>query len=233
MHRRRTFALGGATLALATMPAVALAAKAGGGGTPVTVRVEGLNRTLLAPTQVKAPKKGWITKGGTPKGQCSAKTAAGALDVATRHRWGGKWTSSFGLELTRIFAETHLFTSKDYWSVWVDNKFAPAGICGLKLRRGEQLLFAAVPDTFNGYPLTLAAPRNATAGKAFTVTVTYLGNKGKRTRLAGARVTGRGVSATTNSRGVARIIPAKAGTLVLKATDNGYIRSAPDTVRVG
>jgi hypothetical protein len=232
MHRRRTFALGGATLALALTPAAALAAKGAGGGTTVTVRVEGLNRTLLAPTQVTAPKTGSITKGGTPKGKCSARTAAGALDVATHHRWNGKWTTSFGLELIGIFGEQHPFTSKDFWSIWVDDKFAPAGLCGLKLHRGEQLLFAAVSDTFNGFPLVLSAPGTATTGHAFRVTVTYFGKANKKTPLAHARVTGRGISVRTNGHGVATIDPHTAGTLVLKASAPGYIRSAPDRVRV-
>jgi hypothetical protein len=233
MHRRRTFALGGATLALVLTPAVATAAKPAGGGTTVTVRVEGLNRTLLAPTQVTAPRTGWITKSGTPKGKCSARTAAGALDVATHHRWNGKWTTSFGLELIGIFGEEHSFTSKDFWSIWVDDKFAPAGLCGLKLHRGEQLLFAAVSDTFNGFPLVLSAPSSATTGHSFHVTVTYFGKAGKKKPLAHARVTGRGIAVTTNSQGVATIDPHKAGTLALKATAAGYIRSAPESVRVG
>jgi hypothetical protein len=230
MHCRRNFALGGATLALALTPAAALAAKAGG-GTTVTVRVEGLNRTLLAPTKVTAPRSGFITKGGTPKGKCSATTAAGALDVATHHRWNGKSTSQ-GLELTSILGETHTFSTKDYWSIWVGDGYAQHGLCGIPLHRGEHLLFAAVPDTFNGSLLALSAPASATAGHAFKVTVYSVSQKGKRTPLAHAHVAGRGVNATTNGRGIARIDPHKSGTLVLQASHAGDIRSAPEAVHV-
>ncbi len=236
MQRRLTFALGGATLALALTPAAALAAAKNTGGTRVTVRVEGLNRTLLAPTQVTAPKSGSITKGGTPTGKCSANTAAGALDVATKHRWGGTYTASFGLELTRIFSEAHLFSGKDFWSVWVGDTPASTGVCGLKLHRGEQLLFAAIPDSLNfdkAFLLALSAPKSATAGHSFTVTVDAIGRTGKRTPLAHAHVTGHGVNATTNSHGVATVDATKAGTLTLQASRTGDIRSAPETVRVG
>jgi hypothetical protein len=233
MQRRLTFALGGATLALALTPAAALAAAKSTGGTSVTVRVEGLNKTLLAPTVVKAPKSGWITKGGTPKGQCSATTAAGALDVATRHHWGGTYASGLGIELTKIFGETHLFSSKDYWSVWVGDGYAQHGLCGIKLHSGEQLLFAAVPGTFKGSLLTLKVPAAANAGHAFRVTAYAVSATGKRTPLAHAHVTGRGVNATTNGQGVATVEESKAGTLTLQASRTGDIRSAPETVRVG
>ena len=232
MHRRLTFALGGATLALALTPAAALAATKKTGGTSVTVRVEGLNRTLLAPTVVKAPKSGSITKGGTPKGQCAANSAAGALDVATRHHWSGKYASGLGIELTRIFSETHLFSSKDYWSIWVGDGYAQHGLCSIKLHPGEQLLFAAVPGTFQGSLLALKAPSSATTGSGFKVTVYSVNTKGKRTPLAHAHVSGRGVNATTNGRGVATIDPGAAGMLTLQATHAGDIRSAPETVRV-
>ncbi len=80
----RRIALAGVSLALvAGAPAAALAA-----GTTVSVRVEGLTRTLLA-TKVVHTHSGSITKGGTPSRRLSATTAAGALDVATRHRWSG------------------------------------------------------------------------------------------------------------------------------------------------
>ena len=46
---------------------------------PVSVRVEGPTRTLLETKTVTAPSTGSITLGGTPKGQCPADSAAGAL----------------------------------------------------------------------------------------------------------------------------------------------------------
>ena len=207
-------------------PASALAA----GGTSVTVRVEGLKRTLLAPTVVHT-KTGWITKAGTPRGQCPATSATGALDVATHHRWNGNY-GSVGLAITSILGETHTFTSPYYWSVWVDGKFAQSGACQLKLHRGEQVLFAAVSDTFNGYPLVIVTPRTASTGKAFTVKVDYVGKTGKLVPLAGATVSVAGHSGKTDSHGTVPLTAHHAGLYTLKADKPGYIRAAPVRVRV-
>ena len=142
--------------AVAVPVAFASAAGASSSGSPATVsvRVEGLTKTLLVPTTVTT-HTGSITKGGTPAGTCPATSAAGALDVATHHHWAGYYDTKYeDLEVIGILGESHSFTSKDYWEVFVDNVAAQAGICGLKLHKGEQLLFAAVPD--NGpteYPL--------------------------------------------------------------------------------
>ena len=106
MNLKKLFALGGVTLMLAALPAAASATK-------VTVRVEGLNHTLLAPRHINV-HNGWITRYGAPEGQCPASSAQGALDVGTRHRWRGTWTTQFGpeYEITSILGETHRFTSK-------------------------------------------------------------------------------------------------------------------------
>jgi hypothetical protein len=192
----------------------------------VTVRVEGLTHELLAPTTATT-HTGWITKAGTPQGKCPATSGAGALDVATHHRWGGAYSSSLGLAVTSILGETHTFSSKDYWSVWVDNRFASAGVCGLKLHRGEQLLFAAVPISGTEYPIALTAPSRVAAGAAFKVHVVWVAPKGTKP-LAGARVNG----AVTDARGVATIQAGSAGKLLLRATKVGYIRAAPVSVTV-
>src|SRR5439155_1094799 len=82
----KLIALCGATIAVfAVTPAAPLAAA----GTNVTVRVEGAKKTLLPATSAST-HSGWITKAGTPTGKCPASSAAGALDVATSHNWGGK-----------------------------------------------------------------------------------------------------------------------------------------------
>lgn len=227
MQARRIFALGGATLALTlTSAAVAFAA-----GTTVTVRVEGKTRTLLAPTVVHT-HSGSITTGGTPAGACPSTSAAGALDLATHHRFNGTY-GSFGLSVTQILGETHRFTPPSYyWSVWVDNRFAPAGVCALKLHRGEQLLFAAVPDKGSEYPIVISAPGRATAGHPFALHVFYYGASGAAKPLARATISGAGPRAVTNGQGVLSIRPQRTGRLTFRATKNGYIRAAPVTVRV-
>lgn len=227
MHRKRILASGGAALALAVA-----AASAGASSPGVTVRVEGLTKTLLGPTLVHAGS-GFITKGGTPKGSCPASSGAGALDAATHHKWNGSWDSKYqALSVTSVLGERHALSSKDYWSIWVNNAYAPTGICGLKLHAGETLLFAAVPDTPSEFPLGLTGPASATAGKAFTVRTVAYNGAGKTKALAGVTVSGGGVKATSNSHGVATITDSHTGKLVLHASKRSYIRAAALSVRV-
>ena len=229
MSITRRIALAGVSLALvAGAPTAALAA-----GSTVSVRVEGLTKTLLA-TKVVHTHLGSITKGGTPVGSCSATTAAGALDIATKHHWSGSY-GTYGLSVTQVFGETHSLSpgSEDYWSIWVDNKFAPAGICALKLHRGEQLLFAAVPVKGTAYPIVISAPKHASTGHAFTVKVTYFNAKGVAKPLPGATVHNGARTATTGADGTVSITPQHAGKLTYAAAKAGYIRSAASTVSVG
>jgi hypothetical protein len=227
MQFRRTFALWGATFALVLIPsAAALAA-----GTNVSVRVEGLTRTLL-PRTVVHTHSGSITKGGTPAGACSAASAAGALDVATHHSWNGTY-GTFGLSVTDILGETHqIAPPRYYWSIWVDNRYAPAGICGLKLHRGEQLLFAAVSDKGFPYPIVITGPARATTGHPFKLRVFYYKGKGAAKPLAGARVRGAGLSAVSDKHGNVSLAAQRTGRLAYTASEPGYIRSAPVSVRV-
>ena len=229
MHHRKILALTGATLAFVLAPgAAALAAT----GTKVVVRVEGKTRTLLAPTVVQT-HAGSITKGGTPVGACPSTTAAGALDVATHHHWNGSYSSSLGLSVTEILGESHPFNPPTYyWSIWVNNRFAPAGVCGLKLHAGEQLLFAAVPDSATEYPIVITGPKRATAGHPFELRVLYYNAKGVPKPLAGARVRGAGFTSVSNQQGVVSLAAQHTGNLEYSATKTGYIRSAQVTVSV-
>jgi hypothetical protein len=223
MKIRRIPAVAGAVSALGLFTAAsALAA-----GPAVSVRVEGLKRTLLATTTVHAGT-GSITKGKTPAGACPAATGAGALDAATHHRWDGTYSIGLGIEVTTILGQKLAFSAGHYWGIWVDNTFAQAGVCGLKLHKGEQLLFAPAPAKGTVFPAGLIAPRTATAGTSFTVKAVSYTAKGKAKPLAGAVVDG----VRTNARGKATITPAHAGRLTLTASRPGYIRSAAATVAV-
>jgi hypothetical protein len=231
MKKKKKFlALGGAVAALAACAAT-VAAPAGAvstSGTTVTVRVEGLTRTLLQPKTVNT-RSGSITKGGTPAGQCPATSAAGALDAATKGRWGGKYSSGLGVEVLSILGETHSFTSPYFWGIWVNNRFAQLGACALKLRKGDQLLFGAISDTAPDVALLLSAPSRVPVGHAFTAKVVSLpAVKGVAKPVVGARVNG----VATNSRGNATLIAKNRGTLVLRATKKPYIRSVSVRVSV-
>jgi Domain of unknown function (DUF4430) len=215
---------------------VGLASTALAGEPTVTVRVEGIGKTLLAPTKVMV-HPGSITRFGAPKGECSDESAQGALDIATHHRWVGKWSTEFGpeYEITSILGEAHSFSSKYFWEIYVNNVPATAGACELKLHAGEQLLFAAVSSKTSASPRPLVIqdyPKHATVGKAFGLRVFAYTDKGKTVRVKGATVAGDGVHATTNQFAVASITPTKPGNLVLRATKDGFVRSAPITVHI-
>ena len=132
-----------ASVAAATVPATSGAALAAGSAGPaVKVQVKSLTKTLLDSTTVHG-QKGWITVGGTPTGKCSGNSAAGALDAATKHRWSGKWYSSVpGIFVTSILGVKP--KSPDYWGIVVNGKTASSGICAIKLRAGQTLLFQVV-----------------------------------------------------------------------------------------
>jgi hypothetical protein len=228
MHRKYSFALCGViAICLLLLTGVASAAS----GQAVTVRVEGAKRTLLAPTVVHL-HSGSITKGGAPSGACPATSAAGVLDLATHHRWVGTWSTSFNdYEVTSILREAHSFSTKLYWSVWIDNRFATTGVCGIKLHRGDQLLFA-VEGSKTEHPIAIKAPSSATVGHAFTVTVVSYSTGGKSKPLAGATVSVAGHRGKTNSHGTVSLTPSHSGTFTLEAVHRGYIRAAPVTVHV-
>jgi hypothetical protein len=225
MPQRRTlaFSLAGAILALA----LACAGTALAAATSVSVRVEGLKRTLLPATTVRT-HSGSVEKGGAPAGACPATTAAGALDVATKDKWNGTYSASSGLgiEITQILGETHIYSPKGYyWSIFVDNRYATAGICGLKLHTGEQLLFAPAPAKGTLSALVLKAPSTATAGKPFKVKAFYYpSTKSAPKPVAG--VTFAGASGTTNKQGIATLTASKSGKLTLTGSAKGYVRTS-------
>ncbi len=228
MHVKKLFALGGATIVVILAPSAAFAA----GGTKVTVRVEGVSKTLLAPTAVQT-HTGWITKDGTPRGKCPETSAAGALDVATHHNWGGSYEKGVGLEVTSIFGETHTFASKKYfWEVFVNNTAATVGACEQKLHKGDQLLFAAVSQKGFAYPMAIRAPRSAAAGHRFNVKVVWFNAKGQAKPLAGAVVSVRGKTVKTKGRGTAAMTWSSPGTVVIHASRPGYVRAAAVRVKV-
>jgi Domain of unknown function (DUF4430) len=125
--------------------ACALAATAAFGAVErpiVTVSIKSLNRLLLRPT-TEHGEQGSITKGGTPRGKCPGDTALGALDVATHGHWTGKYYSSVGgIFLTSILGVKP--TGSDFWELIVNGKVSNKGACGVKLVRGERLLFEIV-----------------------------------------------------------------------------------------
>jgi hypothetical protein len=107
-------------------------------GPTVTVQVKTRTKTLLRATSVRG-RTGWITTGRTPSGKCSARSGAGALDVATHGRWAGKYYSGVGVFITSILGTKP--SSPDYWGVYVNGRFSSVGVCDIKLHAGERLTF--------------------------------------------------------------------------------------------
>jgi hypothetical protein len=213
-----------ALCAAAVLAVLALSTTALAAGPKVTVRVEATSRTLLPATAVRT-QAGSITKGGTPAGTCPSSTAAGALDIATHHNWGGKYyASAQGIFVTSIFGVKP--TGSFYWTVFVNNRSSSDGICKLKLHRGDQLLFAVTNGSL--FPLVLTAPRHATTSRSFKVKASYYNAKGVVKPAAGVKIKG----AVTNQAGVATITVRRAGKLELTASHTGYVRAAAVTVRV-
>jgi hypothetical protein len=216
------------------LPAVALAfacllaaPPALAAGPNVTVRVEGQNATLLAPTQVTLDPS---TPVQLADATCPGDSAAAALDQATAGNWDRKQFTQ------TILGETHDFSNSDYWAEWVGTPAKPYaygqnGICGDLMVDGGTLLMAydvstSSPPYITYFPIVLqGAPASAQRGNAFTVTVVRYDDQGNATPLAGATVAGGGTSATTDSAGQASLALPATGTASLQATAPNAVRS--------
>jgi hypothetical protein len=135
------------TLALVSAAVVPSALGAGARvaatGPTVTVSIKTMTKTLLRPT-AEHGEKGWITKGGAPKGKCSGNSAAGALDAATHGRWTATYYSKFSDVFIKSILGAKPPSKNDFWEILVNGKVASTGACEIKLRAGERLLFKIV-----------------------------------------------------------------------------------------
>ena len=226
--------LGLTAVALAVASAPAMAA-------PVTVRVEGDADTLVARTAVTTTTTP-VNKDGSHT--CTGTSAAGALEQATGGDWAGVWDPNFSTySVDTVKGETHKFNSGEFWSIFLNNVPAPAGICGFELQSGDQLLLAPEPESGTQLnPLVLQnVPASVAPGQAFTVKVVRVVttfpppnfNPTTTTEpVAGATVSGGGASATTAADGSAPVALSARGPAGLRATATGEIRSATEPVCV-
>jgi hypothetical protein len=178
----------------------------------VTVRVEGLTRTLLAPTTVTLES-------------CSALSALGALQDATHGDWNGSWSSSYKeYYVTSILGTNYSSTAPYYWAFWINDKPASLGACGVDPAKGSSILFFPQYDGKSKSivapnVLGISAPARALAGKPFSVLVTsYANSNGKASPALGALVSAGGVSATAGSGGKASLTLSKTGNVEIKVT---------------
>lgn len=215
--------IGGVAIAASAVSLGAAPAAVASGLPRVSVRVEGKSRTLLRNKVVKPNGKRVRRHGHS----CGGKTLLDPFNLATKGRWSGPYYSGLGFEPTRILGETDSFTKTGSWyELFINNQAATTGLCGLKIRRGQHVLMAAVPATGpKEYPTGIAAPKTARAGVPFTVSVVLYNASGKPHALKGATVTGGALKATTNSKGQATIDTTHIGRVVLRASKAGEIRS--------
>lgn len=84
-----------------------------------------------------------VSKGG---GSCTGYSAAGALQRATKGHWFGTWNSEYSdWEVTKIEGLKLTFDPESsanwYWGFYVDGKEASAGVCGVKPKNGDTIVF--------------------------------------------------------------------------------------------
>lgn len=234
-HRLSGFLLGCLLLILA-LPGGALA-----GPATVSVRAEGDTATVL-PRTVVTTNTTPVAKDGDPAHSCSGTAAIGALELASSGDWAGTWNASFGWGLDAIKGEAHTFTHGDYWGFWLNNRYSTTGLCDTELQEGDSLLYFVDscndvdPVTFDcldaRLPTSLTAPGKANRGTPFTVHVDRYDKQGNAAALAGATVSGPGVSATTDAAGNAAVTLGTTGTFELKASKDGHVRSEGRSVCV-
>jgi hypothetical protein len=136
MNRKTLIALVGAVVMAVAASGAALAATSS--GPAVSVQIKTLTKTLKQVTV--HGEKGSITKGGTPRGKCPGKSAAGALDAATHGRWSGKYYASVpGIFITSILSVKP--TGSHYWELIVNGKVSSKGACSVVLKAGQKLVF--------------------------------------------------------------------------------------------
>ncbi|HTA35094.1 MAG TPA: hypothetical protein VK761_00155, partial [Solirubrobacteraceae bacterium] len=231
-HRLPKFLLLACLLSLAFASLARAAAPA-----TVTVRVEGVDQTLLAPTTVTTSGTP-VEKDGNPSHTCSGGSAAGALELATSGNWNGEWFSGIGYSVETILGETLAFepgaAANFFWTYWLDNKESSSGICEGELSSGDSVLFfpacfsetepSSCPVAPN--PLGVDAPSVAEAGAPFTVTVTsYANPSGAASPAVGATVSGAGAEATTNAAGQATLTLSSSGHTLLHVSAANAVRT--------
>jgi hypothetical protein len=240
MHRTRrrsrwTYPLAplcAATLLLALAGGPCAPGASAGEAPSVTVRVEGLDATLIPPTQVALSGPS-VVKDGNPQDACSITSALGALQLASDGNWAGPWELGQYAIFT-IDGETHEFEKESkanyYWSFWLnDTESENAGACEVQLHQGDRVLF--FPSCYGEQcpspaplPLEAEAPASADVGESVQVTVRRYTSAGAGSEVAGASVVGGGAGALTEAHGRATLTFAHAGETTV------YV-NAPDSIR--
>jgi hypothetical protein len=211
----------------------------------VVVRAEGSGDTLL-PRTAATISPGTFSKDGDPAHQCSSTSAGGALETATAGDWVGEWFTFGDYGVQAIKGEHHAFSSAPtgtYWSFWLNYRYATSGVCTTELQEGDDVLF--FPSCYGGDcdepgPLRITSvPRSAQPGQAFPVKVIQYDSEfdGSTTTTteapaAGATVAAGGRTFTAGPEGVASVTVATRSLAGVRASKDGFVRSATEPVCV-
>ncbi len=199
----------------------------------VTVRVEGVNATLIPPTQVTLSGPA-VVKDGDSEDACGITSALGALQLASAGDWSGPWSTKFKqYSISSIDGETHEFEEGSkanyFWSFWLNDKESEVGACEAQLNPGDRVLF--FPSCYGEQcptpaplPLEVEAPPSANVGEPIQVTVRRYTTAGVASEVSGASVVGGGAGALTEVHGRATLTFSHAGETTVQV-------NAPDSIR--
>lgn len=222
------------TLAISSSPTLAAPAA-------VTVRIEGLESTILPETAVTTDTRtvpsmsgidcfgqsssgaAYTLAGPTPLGALADGAAiAGVTYDLTDH-----YVSSFGLGLCRIGDEPS--NSDGYWSIKVDHVYLTDRIDQHPLAPGDRVLWYRTP-LWSPPTLDVATPLKAASGTPVTVVVSGYDDTGQATPAAGATVKMGSQQATSGPNGEAALTAPQQGTYQVSADKAGSIRSPAYTI---
>ncbi|HEY0317455.1 MAG TPA: hypothetical protein VGC49_04090 [Solirubrobacterales bacterium] len=229
-----------AACALALALSLSITASAGAKGFSADLRVVGSGGKILAErtvstatTSVKTSPKatcfGAGTGGSGKAVSIDGNTAMGLLARASKSTGSLQpllISDSFDFGLALCGVGKTVARGSSSWYLKVNHRSLAVGGDAAKIKPGDEVLWALAtteaPDYAYPDELSLTAPRTATAGKAFSVRVFAYDGKGKRTPVAGAKVSGAG--APTGSDGRTTVTLSKPGRLI--ARHEGEIPSA-------
>jgi hypothetical protein len=219
-----------AACALALFSMLSLASVAAAKGPVVDLRVVGKGGKALAETSFGVA--GQVSVKPSPKATCfgpgtggsgkkltlKGSTALGMLARAAQFTASLKpllitdhFVDEFGLGICSIGGTAA--TSKSSWYLKLNHKAQSVGGEKVKLHAGDEVLWG-----YGAYPypneLALSVPAEAQANVPFTVTVVSYDEKGKKSPVSGATVSG--ASGPTDSAGHATVTLAAAASLVAK-----------------
>jgi len=239
MHSRLTNP--GRVLATAAAISALAVPAAAGAAEQADLRVEGSSKTLAAATYVTDTAKiRTTTAPPTCNGTGATKTVSGPTAIGLLASAAGATSAltpfavsdefDFGLLVCGIGDLAGTGTDA-FWLYKVDHKSPEVGADQYALKGGEEVLWYYSDSTAGsnvGDELAVTAPARAKAGASVNVTVYAYDAAGARKPAAGASVGGQ----TTDAAGKATVTAPARGTLRLRATRAGDIRSATAPVCV-